>query len=105
MQEFIPDIPMAAAGVAGSAAAALSNRSSDPVSRKLCEGIVGALCGIAVGPAVADLTNITQENTRIAIGFSVGCIGLSLVTLIIDYAKGDALKGWLARWIPGLGQK
>jgi hypothetical protein len=93
-----PDAAMMAASVAGAAAGAALNRSSDPVVRKCLEGFAGALVGIFLGPAASDILGMTNNHARIAVAFSIGAAGIILLAKGMDWAKGLDLGGWLGRF-------
>lgn len=100
----MPDLPvegtMAIASVAGATAAGLANRSTDPVWRKVAEGLSGALVGVMCGPAIADQLRVGDDHARIGVAFAVGAVGIILLTLLLDVAKSGSFKAWTARFLP-----
>lgn len=93
------DHAMTAASVAGSAASAITNRSTDTFKRKVAEGLCGALVGVFWGPAIADAAGAVAEATRVACAFATGAGGLILLTGVLDGMKGVSFRDWLGRFI------
>ena len=92
-----PEYPAIVASVAGAAAGALQNRSSDSLKRKTCEALTGALTGIFIGPAIATTAAITDEHIRAGLYFGVGLCGVLLVSMFLEFVKGGGLKAWIAK--------
>lgn len=94
-----PDEAVAVTAVAGAGAAAVINRSSDPWTRKAAEAAAGAAVGVFVGPAVADLIGAREPHANAAVLFGVAAVGVGILTLWIDWAKGQGFREWVARFI------
>jgi hypothetical protein len=90
---------MAVAAAAGSAATTLVNRLPISGLQKIGEFVVGAMVGIAAGPAATTYFNVADEHYRIAIGFACGSAGLAAFTLFQDWIRGGSFKEWIWRFI------
>lgn len=93
------DHAMAVASVAGATAGALINRT-DSTWRKVADGMAGAMVGVILGPAAADMAGAINEHFRMGVGFLVGAGGLVVFTGFMDYVKGASFAQWLERWFP-----
>lgn len=93
------DTAYLAASVAGGAAAAVVNKSTDSRWRKVSEGFVGALTAIFVGPSIAAACNVHEPRDIIAMGFITATAGYGAVTAIVDWAKGATVRDWLGRFV------
>lgn len=88
-----------AASVAGGAAAAVVNKSTDSRWRKMAEGFVGALVAIFCGPSIAASVNAHEPRDIITVGFMTAAAGYGVLTAIVDWAKGATIRDWVARFI------
>ena len=95
----IEDAAMVAASMAGAGASVLANRSNDTWLRKACEGTIGAMVGIFIGPVAADAAGSANNHVRVAIAFAVAAVGAGLLTMWIDAVKSDTFKTWFANLI------
>jgi hypothetical protein len=97
------DVPPEMFAVMGSAAATLANRSGDSKARKAMDGIIGAITGVSIGPACADLAGAKNAHAAAAVCFAAGLAGLAIVTFAMDWLKAGGLKSavasWLRRWV------
>lgn len=99
---MMPD-EQTAASIAGGLAGAVVNRSLDPWYRKIGEGMVGAAVGVYCGPSIAASAGVDSLRDIVATCFAVGAAGYGLLTMLVDYAKGAAVKDWLSRFAGGNG--